>query len=148
MRLPRNLHTCFDSDTAEKLAFMLDSLVRVSQQQRWKSRKKTALMFVSVWEPGTGGQEVETCRHNRAQNTRDNRHVRQQKETLRCDVSGNFGRASTRSRAAYQAQCDGLLQVGHPEAGGKISPGSGGAATTAMGASSSSSDSQALLSRL
>ena len=58
---------------AEKLAYMLNSSVRVSshsretcihvkllssQQQRRKNQKKQ--LSVIVWEPGTGGQDVET----------------------------------------------------------------------------------------
>ena len=54
-------------DTPEKLAFMLDSFVRVSQQERWKNQKKK-LVFrsVTVWEPGTGGEDVKT-RSSRSQ---------------------------------------------------------------------------------
>ena len=54
VRLPR--------DTPEKLAFMLDSLVRVSQQQRWKNQKHNSFFVchcLGAWEPGAGGQDME-----------------------------------------------------------------------------------------
>ena len=46
VRIARYLHTCqtpgsVPRDTPRKQSFMLDSLVRVSQQQRWKNHKKT-----------------------------------------------------------------------------------------------------------
>ena len=34
---------------------MLDFLVRVSKQQRWKNRKQLAFLSVTVWEPGSLG---------------------------------------------------------------------------------------------
>ena len=46
--LVRRWHTCFDS------------LVRVAQQQRWKDQKKKFSLSVTVWEPGTGGQDMGT----------------------------------------------------------------------------------------
>ena len=50
---------------------MLVSLVRVWQQQRWKNRKKLALLSVTVWEPGTGCHDVETRMWARTQETTD-----------------------------------------------------------------------------
>ena len=49
-------------DTPEKLSHMLDSLVRVSQQERW-GKFKTLFLSVTVWEPGrlgTCGQDKGT----------------------------------------------------------------------------------------
>ena len=52
---------CVPRDTPEKLAFMLDSLVRVPQQQRWKNLKNTLLglslsgslgLVVRTWRRG------------------------------------------------------------------------------------------------
>ena len=90
---------------------------------------------------------METWRHKREHNTRDNRHVRQQRETLRCD-GGNFSEASTRSSAVYQTQCDAPLQVGHrrPDAGaGGMAISSGSSASACGGVpSSSSSDTSAM----
>ena len=50
VRIPRNSHTCFDSlvrvsKTPERLAHMLHSLIRVSQQQRWNHQTTKSPLF-------------------------------------------------------------------------------------------------------
>ena len=78
------LHTCQTLRSAcletllRKWAHMLDSMVRVSKQQRRKNNS-VKLGFLSG-KPGTGGQDVETRRRKRWSDTRDNQHVRQQRE--------------------------------------------------------------------
>ena len=133
--------------TLEKLASMLDSLVRVSQQQRWKNHKNTFFVChcLGAWEPGTGGQDVET----RAWAGRMGQPKRgtTERETLRCDAGGNCWRRQ-RGPAPYQAQCDAPLpSIRGAEAGAgsmSFSSGSGGAGASGMGASSSSSDASAM----
>ena len=71
-------------DTPDKLAFMLDSLVRVSQQQRWKNQRNKLVFCLSM--SGSLGLVVGTWKHERWQDKRDNRHVRQQRG---CDVNVN-----------------------------------------------------------
>ena len=55
------LGPCFKlGEVREKIEHMLDSWVRVSQQQRWKSQQnKLVFLSVTVWERGSG-QDVET----------------------------------------------------------------------------------------
>ena len=66
---------------------------------------------------GSLGLAIRTWKHKRGQNTRDNRHVRQQRDMLRCDAGGNFLNVLTLSSAVHQAQCDTPLQVGHRRCG-------------------------------
>ena len=85
VKIVRKLHPCWPPlsvprDTPEKPAFMLHSLVRVVQQKRWKKKKKTFLCVSLTWSLGL---VVGTWKHKRGQDTRDNRHMRQQRETLR-----------------------------------------------------------------
>ena len=47
------------------------------------------------------------------QDARDNRHVRQQRETQKCDAGGICLEALARSSAVFQAQCDAPFHVGH-----------------------------------
>ena len=118
VRLPRNLQNCFDSldrlpFLRNWLAFMLDSWSALRNSNCGTIKK----LFLSgtVWEPGSLGLVVRTWRtwrHKRGPDTRDNRHVRQQRETL-SDAGGNVLVALTRSSAVHQAQCDAPLQVGH-----------------------------------
>ena len=50
--------------------FMLGSLVRISQQQRWKNRKKHAFLSVTGLELRTGGRDLKT-RSSRSHFPRD-----------------------------------------------------------------------------
>ena len=52
-----------------------------------KESKKNTFFCLTLSE--SLGLEVRTWKHERGQDTRDNRHVRQ-REVLRCDVGGNF----------------------------------------------------------
>ena len=121
---------------------MLDSLVHLSLQQRWKNQ--ITRLCLPMFETG---QDAETWRHKRGHNTRDNRHVRQLRETLRCDAGGNFSEAPTRSSAVYQTQCDApsKLDIGGANAGCRsMSTSSGSSASACGGEPSSSSDSSAM----
>ena len=61
------------------LSRRVDSLVRVSQQQRWKTRKYS-LLCLGAWEPGTG---VAGRGNTSVGKTHETTDVRQQRETLR-----------------------------------------------------------------
>ena len=86
---------------------------------------------------------VGTWKRKREQDTRDIRHVRQQKVTVRCDAGGDFfrpqhGPALFKRRSAMHRS---KLDIGGADAragGMSINSGSGGAGASGMGASSSS----------
>ena len=125
----------FRDTPCERLAHMLNSLVRV------KIERTTANMLDSWVRVLVGlGLAVRMWRHKRGHNTRDNRHLRQQRETLRGDASGNLLGASTRSSAVWHTQCDARLQVGHQRcaAVGGMSISSGSWALACVGVPSSS----------
>ena len=87
---------------------------------------------------------VKTWRLKRGRNSQDNRHVRQQRETLKCDAGGNFGRTQ-RSPAPFirrSAMHRSKLHIRSVDAGaGRMSiiSSSGGGGASGMSASSSSS---------
>ena len=87
---------------------------------------------------------METWRRKRGPDTRDNQHVREQRDTLRCDAGGNFRRRQ-RGPAPYMHRFK--LDIGGADAGAggmATSSGSGGAGASGIGASSASTDSSAV----
>ena len=94
---------------------------------------------------------VRTWKHERGQDTRHNRYVRQQRETPGYDPGGNFFGGAQRGPEPYtrrSAMHRSELDIGGPHAaigGMSISTGSGGAGASGMGASSSSSDASAVV---